>query len=174
MSGVDHLIGVGIADPERLTIEGQSFGGYCVRAVITQTDRFKAAISTAGSSGNLINSYGSGFAQYRVTADLFQNRQAFIDNSPVFFYDRVKTPLLLQLGLNDVGYWGDRDTDWDVRVLKGLGAKVELLEYEGRGTSFLATPTWSTSGNERSIGLNDTAGNDRGDYRLLIASDLRS
>src|SRR5687767_3484237 len=50
MLGVDRVIELGIADPERLGIMGHSNGGYTVMAVIAQTARFKAAVSRAGFS----------------------------------------------------------------------------------------------------------------------------
>jgi dipeptidyl aminopeptidase/acylaminoacyl peptidase len=131
LSGVDKVVQLGIADPERLTVEGQSFGGFCVRALITQKARFKAAISTEGTSGNAITPYGSGHKQHRITADLFKNTDVFIANSPIFFYDRVKTPLLLQLGMNNGGSAAGGDTLWEYRILKDLGVEVQLLEYYG-------------------------------------------
>ncbi len=130
ISGVDHLIALGIANPDRLTVEGQSFGGYCVRSIVTQTDRFKAAISTAGSNGTVIPSYPWGAGQARISADLYKNQEVFIANSPMFFYDRVKTPLLFQVGLSD---GRDTETDWEVRVLRKLGVETEFLRYEGEG-----------------------------------------
>ncbi|MHB0876641.1 MAG: prolyl oligopeptidase family serine peptidase, partial [Anaerolineae bacterium] len=44
MSGVDHLIATGIVDPDRLAIQGWSYGGFMSSWAITQTDRFKAAL----------------------------------------------------------------------------------------------------------------------------------
>ena len=43
MSGVDHLVADGIADPERLGVMGWSYGGYMTAWTVTQTKRFKAA-----------------------------------------------------------------------------------------------------------------------------------
>lgn len=48
MAGVDHLIGMGLADGEKLGIMGGSYGGFMTYWAITQTDRFKAAIAHAG------------------------------------------------------------------------------------------------------------------------------
>ena len=47
MPGVNAAIDQGYADPDRLAVMGQSYGSYCVLALITQTARFKAAIITA-------------------------------------------------------------------------------------------------------------------------------
>ncbi len=43
MSGVDHVIDLGVADPDRLGVMGWSYGGYMTSWIITQTHRFKAA-----------------------------------------------------------------------------------------------------------------------------------
>jgi dipeptidyl aminopeptidase/acylaminoacyl peptidase len=49
MPGVNRLIELGIADPDRLAVMGQSYGSYSVLALVTQTTRFKAAVITAWS-----------------------------------------------------------------------------------------------------------------------------
>jgi dipeptidyl aminopeptidase/acylaminoacyl peptidase len=49
MEGIDALVRDGIADPDRLTIGGYSYGGYLTNWLITQTGRFKAAVSGAGA-----------------------------------------------------------------------------------------------------------------------------
>ena len=48
MSGVDKVIDMGIADPERLAVMGWSYGGYMTSFVVTRTERFKAASMGAG------------------------------------------------------------------------------------------------------------------------------
>ena len=48
LPGVDRVVEMGIADPERLGVMGHSFGGYCALALIAQTTRFKVAISSGG------------------------------------------------------------------------------------------------------------------------------
>src|SRR5438128_1269094 len=58
MAGVDDLVARGIADPEKLAIGGWSYGGYMAEWAITQTTRFKVAVSGAGLA-NLISEYGT-------------------------------------------------------------------------------------------------------------------
>ena len=48
MAGVDWAIAEGIADPERLGVIGSSYGGYLVNWIVTQTPRFRAAVSQFG------------------------------------------------------------------------------------------------------------------------------
>lgn len=104
LSGVDAVIELGIADVNRLGIMGHSFGGYCVNALITQTSRFRAAVSSA-SRCNLVSSYGFlsevgdspgiGPEELRLGGSLWEYQDTYIENSPIFYLDRVTTPLLL-------------------------------------------------------------------------------
>src|ERR1051325_9076950 len=58
LPAVDKVIEMGIADANRLGIMGHSYGGYSTYGLITQTNRFQAAVALAGLS-NLISSYGT-------------------------------------------------------------------------------------------------------------------
>lgn len=107
LPGVDRVVEMGIADPERLGVMGHSFGGYCVLALIAQTTRFKVAISSGGF-GNWIGTYnqmrrdGSTYTRWmterRLGATPWQSRDRYIENSPIFYLDRIQTPLLLLHG----------------------------------------------------------------------------
>src|SRR5260370_19550185 len=57
LPGVDKVISMGIADPDRLGVMGHSYGGYSVLSLIVQTVRFKAALEADGM-GDLISGYG--------------------------------------------------------------------------------------------------------------------
>ena len=63
---VDKIIELGFADPERIYLMGQSFGGYSTYGLVTQTNRFAAAVSLAGLS-NLISLYSQFDARLRYT-----------------------------------------------------------------------------------------------------------
>ncbi len=106
-SGAKALIDDGFADPDRIGIQGQSWGGYQVAYIVTQTDMFRAAMAGAPVS-NMTSAYGgirwgSGLsrefqyekAQSRIGADLWTARDLYIDNSPVFHLTDVATPLLI-------------------------------------------------------------------------------
>ncbi|HSO75192.1 MAG TPA: S9 family peptidase, partial [Blastocatellia bacterium] len=88
MSGVDHLIERGIADPARLAIKGYSYGGYMSGWIIGHTDRFKAAVFGAGLS-NAISYYSQADIQFsRETLHQgtpWNNNQNMIERSPVFY-----------------------------------------------------------------------------------------
>lgn len=148
LPGVNKIIEMGIADPDRIGVMGTSYGGYCVLALLVQTSRFKAAMSSAGS-GNLIGKYGAlqstgeasgiGWAeegQGSMGGSLWEFRQRYIENSPIFYLDKVSTPLLLVHGVTDTtvpAFLAD-----EVFVgLRRLNKEVLYLKYQAgeHGTS---------------------------------------
>lgn len=111
--GVQKLIDMGIADPKGIGLHGHSWSGYQTAFVITQTDIFACAIAGAPVS-NMTSAYsgirwGSGLArqfqyeqsQSRIGGSLWEYPERYIENSPVFFADRINTPLLIQFGDED-------------------------------------------------------------------------
>jgi len=111
--GVQKLVDMGIADPKALGLHGHSWSGYESAYVVTQTDIFAAACAGA-PVGNMTSAYNgirweSGVArqfqyekdQSRIGASLWEARDLYIENSPVFYADRVRTPLLLMHGDED-------------------------------------------------------------------------
>ena len=143
LSGIDAVIDMGIADPKRLGVIGHSYGGYCVNALITRTPRFAAAVSSAPIS-NLISFYGYlteggdstwmtwvEKSQGKMGGSLWEFRERYIENSPIFFLDKVETPLLLVVGAldgNAVPQAGEMFSG-----LRRLGQEVVLARYEGEG-----------------------------------------
>jgi dipeptidyl aminopeptidase/acylaminoacyl peptidase len=94
-------------DPKRMALQGQSWGGYQTAYLITQTDRYLCAMAGAPVS-NMTSAYGgirygTGMSrqfqyertQSRLGKTLWEDRQRYIDNSPVFFANQVRTPLLI-------------------------------------------------------------------------------
>jgi dipeptidyl aminopeptidase/acylaminoacyl peptidase len=111
--GVQKIIDMGIADPDAVGLHGHSWSGYQTAHVITQTDIFRCAVAGAPVS-NMTSSYGgirwgSGMArlfqyektQSRIGASLWERRDLYIENSPLFFADRINTPLLIIFGDED-------------------------------------------------------------------------
>ena len=143
LSGIDAVIDMGIADAKRLGVMGQSYGGYCVNALITQTSRFAAAVASAPIS-NLTSFYGhlteggdstwitwAEKSQGRMGGSLWEFRERYIENSPIFFLDKVETPLLLIVGALDndaVPQAGEMFSG-----LRRLGKQAVLVRYENEG-----------------------------------------
>jgi len=111
--GVQKLVDMGIADPDAIGLHGHSWSGYQTAFVITQTDIFACAIAGAPVS-NMTSAYSgirwqTGLArqmqyeqqQSRIGGSLWEYPERYIENSPVFFADRINTPLLIQFGDED-------------------------------------------------------------------------
>lgn len=105
MSGVDAMITLGIADPDRLGALGWSYGGYMTFWILTQTDRFKAVSPGAG----LTNIY-SMYSQTDIHRYLnwfysdkapWQNQELYWDRSPMKYVNNVKTPTMIMHGQVD-------------------------------------------------------------------------
>jgi dipeptidyl aminopeptidase/acylaminoacyl peptidase len=108
MTGVDHLVDIGIADPDRLVVAGWSAGGHLVNKLITFTDRFKAASSGAGVA-NWISMYGQSDSRSNRTVYFggtpWQKDapiESYWNNSPIKDVAKAKTPTLFFVGESDV------------------------------------------------------------------------
>jgi dipeptidyl aminopeptidase/acylaminoacyl peptidase len=132
MTGVDHLIDQGIADPDRMGVGGWSYGGILTNYVITQTDRFKGAI-TGASEVLYIANYGHDHYQRQWEAELGlpwegNNREAWERISPFNRVQDVTTPTLIMGG----------EKDWNVPIqnseqlyqaLRRRGIPTRLVVY---------------------------------------------
>ena len=151
MPGVNKVIEMGIADPDRLGITGHSHGGYAVLSIISQVQRFKAAVSWAGSA-NLITMYGQmdsdGTSRWidwaedglgQVGGSLWQVRERYIENSPIFYLDQVTTPLLIVQGSSDRVTTPNHAEEIFVG-LRRLNKEAEYARYEGEDHGFWFYP----------------------------------
>jgi len=135
---------MGIADSEHLGIMGHSAGGYSTLALIVQTTRFKAAVEVDGMA-DLVGfhgemnkngtTYGIGIVEQNLDAiggTPWQFRDRYIENSPIFYFDRIETPLLIVHGSEDqsvASFLGDQV----FVALRRLGKEVEYAKYENAG-----------------------------------------
>jgi dipeptidyl aminopeptidase/acylaminoacyl peptidase len=143
LSGIDAVERMGIADPKRLGLIGHSYGGYSVLALVVQSTRFSAAVVYAGQ-GNLIDrayrlspSGETGASsvedlQERLGKSLWDDRSRYIENSPLFFLDRVQTPLLIIHGEQETNTPIDQ-ADQIFAGLKRLGRTAEYVKYLDEG-----------------------------------------
>ncbi|MFC3414131.1 S9 family peptidase [Algoriphagus hitonicola] len=140
--GVQSLVARGFVDADNMAIQGQSWGGYQVAYLITQTNMFKAA-GAGAPVVNMTSAYGgirwgtgmSRMFQYeqtqsRIGGTLWEKPVYYLENSPLFFMDRVKTPVLIMH--NDA----DGSVPWYQGIemfmaLKRLNQPAWLLQYNG-------------------------------------------
>lgn len=105
MSGVEHLVQQGLADPDRLGVMGWSYGGYMTSWAITQTKRFKAASVGAGVT-NLMSFSGTSdvpaFVPDYFGGEYWQVFDRWRSHSAMFNVGGVATPTLIQHGEADL------------------------------------------------------------------------
>jgi dipeptidyl aminopeptidase/acylaminoacyl peptidase len=107
LGGVNAVTARGFVDEKNIGIQGHSWGGYQIAYMVTQTNRFKAAEDGAPVA-NMISAYdgirwGSGRprqfqyekTQSRIGGSIWEYPVRYIDNSPIFYVDRIQTPLLI-------------------------------------------------------------------------------
>jgi dipeptidyl aminopeptidase/acylaminoacyl peptidase len=135
---VNKVVELGIADPGRLGLSGQSFGGYNTIALITRTSIFKAAVAASAAATDLFEGYSrfvggvpaqQGYyeeGQGGMHGTPWEYRERYLQNSPYFFLDRVTTPLLIERGLQDHISSANGGV---YLALKRLNKEVEFLEY---------------------------------------------
>jgi len=140
LPAISKLVDLGIADPERLGIMGHSYGGYSTLALIEQSRQFRAAVDIAGTT-NLMNAYAKSGAgggtigwveegQGDMGGSLWQHRERFIENSPLFYLDRIQTPILLMHGGSDTAA-PPIESHIAFESLRRLGKEATYVEYAG-------------------------------------------
>ena len=140
--GVQKLVDMGIADPDAIGLHGHSWSGYQTAFVITQTDIFAAAVAGAPVS-NMTSAYsgirwGTGLArqfqyekaQSRIGGSLWEYPERYIENSPVFFVDRIDTPLLIEVGDEDEAVPWYQGIELYL-ACRRLGKNCIMLQYRG-------------------------------------------
>jgi len=121
---------------------GHSYGGYETFALIEQTQRFKAAVAYAGAT-DLISLYGhmddrgvagnSGWCevgQGSIGGTPWQYRDRYVENSPIFYLDRIGTPVLIVQGEADTATPYPQADEAFVG-LRRLGKEVVYVRYAG-------------------------------------------
>lgn len=135
LSGVDHLVSLGIVDTDRMGSMGWSQGGYISAYLTTTTDRF-SAISVGAGISNWVTYYVNTdihpFTRQYLKATPWEDSEIYAQTSPMTFINDAVTPTLIQHG------------EFDRRVpipnayelyqgLQDLGVEAKLIVYKGFG-----------------------------------------
>ncbi|PSL45688.1 dipeptidyl aminopeptidase/acylaminoacyl peptidase [Chitinophaga niastensis] len=145
VSAAKYLAEFPWVDATKMGIQGHSFGGYETNYIVTHTNVFAAAMSASGIA-DCISGYGSlskegGSLQYfyevdqtRIGATLWGKPSLYIKNSPIFFADKVTTPLLLMNNKEDAVVPFAQGVEF-FTALRRLGKKAWMLQYDGEAHS---------------------------------------
>lgn len=139
ISGVDHLIEQGLADPDRLGVTGGSYGGYMTNWIIAHTDRFKAAVSKFGIFSlitDFSNSEAPRWEEEYLGGFYWQNLDRYLAQSPSSYLANIKAPVLIVHGESDANTFISNSREM-YTALRLLGRTVEYVHYprEGHGIS---------------------------------------
>ena len=135
LAGVDALVKDGIADADHLAIGGYSYGGYMTNWLITQTTRFKAAVTGAGAVehvGNWGNDDTTVDDAYFLGGRPWEAAQRYHDEAAIFQMDKVRTPTHMVAGADDIRVAVLEDYLLE-HALYSLGIPSKLLVFPGEG-----------------------------------------
>jgi dipeptidyl aminopeptidase/acylaminoacyl peptidase len=142
LTGVDALVKDGYADPDHLAIGGYSYGGYMTNWLITQTTRFKAAVTGAGAiehAANWGNDDETWDDAWYLGGQPWENPDLYQSEAALFHFDRVKTPTHLVQGASDVRVSYLEGVTME-RALQQLGIPHAFLVFPGEGHSLDKNP----------------------------------
>jgi len=142
MPGVTRLADKAWIDEENIGVQGHSWGGYQIAYMVTKTDLFAAAEAGAPVS-NMISAYGgirwgSGMSrmfqyeetQSRIGSSLWDMPMRYIYNSPIFWADRIDTPLMMMHNDEDSAVPWEQGIELFV-ALRRLNKPAWLINYTG-------------------------------------------
>ncbi|MBM4059714.1 MAG: redoxin domain-containing protein, partial [Planctomycetes bacterium] len=142
VSGVQSLVAQGFVDERGIGASGHSWGGYQTAFLVTRTNIF-AAVESGAAVSNMISAYGgirygTGMSrqfqyektQSRIGGTPWQYPMRYWENSPIFFADKVETPVLLLHNDQDGAVPWTQGIEY-FTALRRLGKEVYLFNYNG-------------------------------------------
>jgi dipeptidyl aminopeptidase/acylaminoacyl peptidase len=139
---VNTVLAMGFIDPERVGIQGHSWGGYQITYLVTKTNMF-AAVQAGASVSNMISAYGgirwgTGMSrafqyektQSRIGAPPWDAPLQFIENSPIFWVKKVQTPYLTIHNDEDDAVPWEQGIEW-ISAMRRLGKEAYMFTFNG-------------------------------------------
>ena len=142
LAGVDALVKDGYADPDKLAIGGYSYGGYMTNWLITETTRFKAAVTGAGAvehAANWGNDDVTWDDAWYLSGNPWETPELYQSEAALFRMNRVKTPTHIVQGTSDVRVSYLEGVTFE-RALQQLGVPHSFLAFPGEGHSLTHNP----------------------------------
>ena len=143
LPAVQAVVDRGYVDEKAIGIQGHSWGGYQIAYMVTQTNRFRA-VEAGAPVVNMISAYdgirwGTGItrqfqyeiSQSRIGGSIWQYPTRFIENSPIFWMDKVQTPVLILQNDADTAVPWYQGLEFYL-ALRRLGKEVYLFNYNGQ------------------------------------------
>ncbi len=131
MAGVKTVVDRGNIDRDNLFAHGWSYGGYMACWLPTQTEKFKA-ICAGASVSNLLSGYGTSDItlsdEWEYGGKPWENPDKLMKHSPLHHVEKVRTPLLLMHGENDMRCPPGQSEEFFI-ALKRLGQEVVMIRY---------------------------------------------
>lgn len=139
MHGVDAVIARGYVDVERLYVAGCSGGGALANWLVTQTQRFAAAVSSCSIS-NWISFAGTtditAWGQQRFAPAFWDDPKAWLAHSPLIYADQVTTPTLLMTGAQDLRTpLSQAEEFYSALKMHEVPTKLVIINDQPHGTS---------------------------------------
>lgn len=144
LPGIQMLVNKGFIDPKAIGIQGHSWGGYQIAYMVTQTNIF-AAVESGAPVSDMVSAYdgirwGSGMVrqfqyertQSRLGASLWEVPMRYIENSPIFWADKVQTPIMMMHNDKDGAVPWYQGIEY-IMALRRLGKEAYLFNYNGEG-----------------------------------------
>ena len=142
LTGVDALVKDGIADPSHLVVGGYSYGGYMTNWLITQTTRFKAAVTGAGAVEHLANWGNDDMTvddAYFLGGRPWEVPDRYRSEAAIFQINKVRTPTHMVAGTDDIRVSVLEDYLLE-HALETLNVPHELVLFPGEGHSLSKNP----------------------------------
>lgn len=138
MSGVDEVLRRYPVDSARMGIRGWSYGGFMTMWAVTQTHRFKAAVTGAGIANWLSYTGENGISEWMVPffgATAYEDKAVYDKSSPINYISNTKTPTLIVVGERDAECPAPQSFEfW--RALQHVGVTTQLVVYPDEGHHF--------------------------------------
>jgi dienelactone hydrolase len=142
LPATQKVISMGFIDPARVGIQGHSWGGYQITYMITRTNMFRAVeagasvVDMAGGYGGI--RWGTGMSrafqyektQSRIGVPPWDNPKLYLENSPIYWIDKVKTPYLTMANDEDDAVPWQQGIQF-FTAMRRLGKEAYMFTYNG-------------------------------------------